>query len=247
LEYGSIGIGKSRVFEMEGRDKSSNTAVVINTIAISWEDPNDGTSFVPNSNTNCKDLYPVTGNPGWSYTGMLRAQIIPVDSFTLNRSSLANLSGTVFLCPNSANSGTSPGSVSYPDISGTEKNGPMVNGNCNVGAKPTQPRYCNAQITGLAMLQSKTYFLDLRSIYTPTRVTVRAYGTDGIDVTNQLNIAEAQTLVDSTGKAQDVLKRIQVRVPTHNSYAIPDGTSATDTICKQLTIQPGNGTAGCSP
>jgi hypothetical protein len=56
-----------------------------------------------------------------------------------------------------------------------------------------------------------------------------------------LNLKGAQTLVDSTGKAQDVLRRIQVRIPTNNGYDIPDGTHAD--ICKQYDLEPASTTS----
>ena len=64
----------------------------------------------------------------------------------------------------------------------------------------------------------------------------------------QLHIAKAQILVDSTGKAQDVLKRIQVRIPAHNTFAMPDdGTEAMSSICKQLQLTPASVAAKPAP
>jgi hypothetical protein len=64
---------------------------------------------------------------------------------------------------------------------------------------------------------------------------------------NQLNISGAQTLIDSTGKAQDVLRRIQVRVSTHDSYDIPSGTAAAGSICKQISVAPEGSTGSPNP
>jgi hypothetical protein len=77
--------------------------------------------------------------------------------------------------------------------------------------------------------------LSLRSIYKNLAVTIKAFGFDG----TQLDIKNAQTLVDSTGKAQDILKRLQVRIPTHNDYDHSDyGLETMGNLCKQLQLIP---------
>jgi hypothetical protein len=245
LEFGSVDIGKSRALEMEGRDKNTGEPVLINSVEISWEDPNDGTSFVPAANSDCTSLPPATANgsdPKWTYTGMLKMQLIPISPAFLSRDLLSNFTATAYLCPNDG-TGT-PTTTNYLKVSGSANAGLMVKGNCNQSAKPDEPRYCNAIINNLSILGAKTFFLDLRSIYNPTRVTVKAYGIGSVSSATQLNIAQAQTLVDSTGKSHDVLRRIQVRVPAHNSYAIPDGTTAS--ICKQLSLYPNQTTTPSS-
>jgi hypothetical protein len=145
------------------------------------------------------------------------------------------------MCPNSSGSG-SPGSANYGASLGANNSGVLVNGNCKTST--SQPANCNVVISNLPVNQS-TFFLNLRSIYSPTAVTVTAYSGS-----TQLELKGAQTLIDSTGKAQDVLRRIQVRVPSTNGYDVPDGaTHATGDLCKQFDLDPSvttvNG-SGCS-
>jgi Tfp pilus assembly protein PilX len=229
LEYGSID-NTSRAVEIEGHS-SDGTPVAVQTIMISWQEPNGNKTFP----TNCNTWYPASGgSQNWTYTGVMRVQLIPLNYLT--RAGLTSSSTTAFLCPNSG-SGV-PGSVDYTTATAASS-GVVINGNCSETAKP---RYCNAKITNLGGLNQTTFFLDLKGIYSPSAVTVTAYGGDGtVGSANQLNIAGAQTLVDVTGKAEDVLRRIQVRIPTYSGYAIPDGTSGTQSICKQLSLLPGDG------
>jgi hypothetical protein len=68
-------------------------------------------------------------------------------------------------------------------------------------------------------------------------MTVRIY--DNTAASNQLSIKGAQVQIDATGKVNDVLRRIQVRVPVTKSYAIPEFViQTTDSICKQLEVSP---------
>ena len=67
---------------------------------------------------------------------------------------------------------------------------------------------------------------------------------DGVDTTNKsLNFQGAQVMIDSTGKAQDVLRRIKVRKSLTDytaSNAIPLGAlDSSAAICKQFTVYEG--------
>lgn len=245
LEFDPIGVGGSpTVFQMETYN-SAGDAVVLKTIQISWEEPSGGTSFSSGPD-KCRNLYPLSGSStNWTYTTMLRAEIIPVaaNPVLLNRNALANNRAVAFLCPSQGN-GT-PGSTTYVNAS-SENGGVIIEGNCNESASP---RKCNAVIRGLDVFGQPSAFVNLRALHGNARVTVTAYGGDGaVNPSNQLAIARAQTLVDSTGKAHDVLRRIQVRVPSYNSYDVPGGTTASNKICKQLYLLPddGNSSSACA-
>jgi hypothetical protein len=237
LEYDPIGVGQSRVVYMETHNDGGD-AVMIHTIKVSWEDAAGGTTFA-GSGSSCETLYPSSGGAtNWNATSMLRVEIIPIaaGSGYLQRDNLMRNMAVAFLCPNAGNG--HPGSVTYTNASGPNA-GVIVKGNCNTAAPL---RHCSATITGLQVFQQSSAFLTLRSMQSSTRVTVEAFSSDSADPTSgRLRIAKAQTLVDSTGKAQDVLRRIQARVPAYDTYDIPDGTVGT--ICKQLYILPNSGSS----
>jgi hypothetical protein len=251
LEY-AVGTGQAKIAEMQGVDSAGNPKAV-GSIIVSWEDSGGATNFVPAAGNRCNGnatntFLPISApsGPTWNYTGVLRTQIVPIHD--LNRDALTNATFTAFLCP-LAGSGT-PTSVPYGDDTG-QNGGGVISGACKTGT--ANARYCNMRITGLGALNESTFILALRSIYNPTTVTIKLFGADA--ASTPLNIALAQVLVDSTGKAQNVLKRVQVRIPAHNGYAVPDdGTQAMDSICKQLQLTPESvpasargGGSDCSP
>jgi hypothetical protein len=231
LHYDPINATQSRTLEFTALD-STGAAAAVDSIKISWQDAGTNTQFKPG---DCTNDFPTTAN--WPYIGVLRAQVIPLDSAHLDRTTLSNSAFTAFMCPR-ASGGVTPGTANYGSSIGPANAGIIVNGNCNTSA---QPQYCNVVLSNLPPNQA-TFFVNLRSIYSPTAVTITAF-----NGSTQLRLKGAQTLIDSTGKAQDVLRRIQVRVASTNGYDIPDGVHAD--ICKQFDLDPSattsNGT-GCN-
>ncbi|HUY85450.1 MAG TPA: PilX N-terminal domain-containing pilus assembly protein [Candidatus Dormibacteraeota bacterium] len=239
LQYSTIDTTAPKVVELEGLDTSSGKPTSISTIEVSWQDPN-GAGFAPGCGSG---LFKPAGSGGWTYTGLLKVELIALNDGRGNpafdRTSLTNHAFTAFLCPNSSGSGQ-VGSLTYFSNIGAAS-GAIINGQCNSAnpsrsstASPPTPLNCNAQITTLNNLNESTFFLVMRSIYSATTVTIAAYDGSG----TQLNIGDAQVLVDSTGKAQDVLRRVQVRVPVHNNYNLTDGVDAAASLCKQLQLTP---------
>lgn len=113
-----------------------------------------------------------------------------------------------------------------------------VNGSAaNQGARPAaicDETTCRISITGLT---ANSYFARISSIYRDTSVTISATGGG---ITRELLGVQAK--IDSTGRARDVLRRIQVRIPLvnntdrlHNDYAI----ESTEGICKTYFSYPG--------
>jgi hypothetical protein len=201
---------------------------------ISWQNAQGSDSFLRGIANQCNNLYPATGGgTTWTYTGMLRAELVSIND--VSRDGLINNALTTFLCPSTSAANT----VAYNSSTTGVNSGTIISGNCST-PNTTNPQYCNAYITGLGSLNEDTFFLVLRSIYNPTAATVTLYGADGtgsVTAGNILDIKDAQFLVDSTGKAQNVLKRIQVRIPTHNNYYYaPNG--AISSVCKQLSLTP---------
>lgn len=241
-EKNPVSSTESDVVEIEGVDPNdTSNPQVIQSITISWQDAGNNTTFVPSTDCTNPGSPPTafSSTTQWNATGLLRFELIPITQ--LDRDSLIQKAFTAFLCP--ANTGTrawTPSStVNY--ASGLTNSGVVVDGSCSTNASTAtdsslEPNNCNVEITGLGGLQETAFFLDLRSIYNPTAVYISIYGS-GSPPGNQLDIAGAQTLIDSTGKAQDVLRRVQVGVPSKNGYYIPDGTYG-NTICKQLALVP---------
>lgn len=235
LYYDSILTTQSRTAEFTAIDSNDQPAAV-SSIKVSWQQSaGSNPSFV----SNCNSFTP-TAN--WTAIGVLRAELIPLTG-SLDGQGLNNVAFTGFFCPDTS---SSHNSADYGNSTGNANAGVIVDGNCQDPKAAGQPSDCNATITDLPGNQA-TYFINLRSLYSATAVTITAYNSSG----TVLRLTGAQTLIDSTGKAQDVLRRIQVRLSAKNGFDIPDGVHAD--ICKQFKLDPATTASdapagsGCDP
>jgi hypothetical protein len=106
--------------------------------------------------------------------------------------------------------------------------GKIVSGDCRTTNYPNNP-YCSVSINIPASTQ---VYLRLRSLYLQTSVTVSATSAG-----SAVSLVGDQAVIDATGKAQDILRRIQVRIPLHHDAQIPEFAIQTgDTLCKRLQI-----------
>jgi hypothetical protein len=217
LVYDNIDIAKSTVVPMKAAGADPFTSVT-----ISWQAKDAGGSPSVDS---CPDLGEFRPAANWPTNGcdagVLRVDLVPSDG-PLDRAMLASSTMTAFLYPR-------PGSatpLNYNDAIGFGGQGAIVKGDCTDGGA----RRCKVTITGL----SRTgYHLRLKSIYKPSAVTVTATSAIG-----PIPLAGAQAVVDSTGKANDILRRIQVRVPLHRAIA-PEALESVNTLCKRMKVAPG--------
>jgi hypothetical protein len=87
-------------------------------------------------------------------------------------------------------------------------------------------------------LSANQYYMRITSIYKDVTLVVSANDASS----NPLSLTNAQAVIDATGKAQDVLRRVQVHIPLTPSssnqlsdYAI----ESTDAICKRFVTMDG--------
>jgi hypothetical protein len=78
--------------------------------------------------------------------------------------------------------------------------GPIVSGNC------TDDGVCSAKITGLGVLGATSFLTHVYDYYDPSHLDIIA--NDGT-----IKISNGQAKIDVTGRARNVLKRLQVRMP----------------------------------
>lgn len=231
----------SPISNQEGKTVKISAQTNIGSLRISWQDaeldPSDSTSFA----TNGLHLLPQEGSPNSfeGHTGMLRTTIIPITN-SLSRDSIIYNSQTLFMYP-LAGAASTAGSYDYANSPTNQ--GEFVDGQCN-GANT--PRYCNVVITGLSPYATKTIYLRLKGIYRNASVTIQAYASnEGTSVPLKLN--DGQYIIDATGKANDVLRRVQVRVPINTEYNVPDAAlQSADSVCKKLLINTTKTTDLCS-
>jgi len=218
LEYNNIDTNSSRIVPITAKDGGT-----VDTISIGWQAKDGKTDLTNCANPNPTNLPPNAPAPGWQCDiGIMRVDLIPSAS-GLTRDNMVNNSMTVYLYPSS----NSAASVGIPYEKGFGTQGRIAGVKCAAG---TGPRFCNFEISGLGQTG---YMLRIKSIYKPSSATITANRAGAA-----LELKGAQAIIDSTGKANDVLRRILVRVPLANFNApYPEfAVQAVDTLCKRFAV-----------
>lgn len=224
LEYTSIDTDQSTVIPI------TPAAGTLSRIAFSWQDKTGNSTFsgCPAPTAGQFTLPAVAAWPATCNAGILRIDLVPKD-VTITRAGLASRTLSAFLYPQ--NGGTNNTTFTY-NLNSPDQ-GAIIAANCN---SASAPRKCNVSIQLSSASGTGTFYARVRSIYKSSAMTVTAYDAGN----QQLDLINAQASVDSTGKANDVLRRIAVRVPLSSigngvpSFAI----QTSDSICKRFTIGP---------
>lgn len=216
----------------------------IRTIHIGWDlasDPANLTGCPASSPT--PTALPKTSNWNCPY-GMLRVDLVPTSVVT--RDGLRTNQRTMFFYPT-----TDPQVFDY-DYNATGLTGSILPMGCTVADG------CKLDLTEL---NGASYSLRLSAIYVGGSFDVTADSASG-----PVLFSGAQAEIDATGKAQDVLRRVQVRISLSQSGGLPNtdyaiqsgsslckrfGYSATDfqipndmkqdennPLCKPITVEP---------
>lgn len=197
----------------------------ISTINISWQD----SSSASQDYAQCQSDPAVNLSPNTTWTcpaGVLRVDIVA--GTTLSRTALLNSDKGLLLVPQQNNTGNTinlPALTNSADIRGIA---------CTAGAAP---RACTANITVTA---TPKYYLRIRPVYRSADLNINVNA--GVS-----RMIGAQAIVDSTGRANDVLKRLVARIPTCASGQVcgkqPAGFAlqSAGTICKRYGVIPANG------
>lgn len=230
LEYDNIDTSHSTIIPI-----TPATAGNLESIKLSWQEKDGGVDV-----SGCPAAGSFPADPSWPATcqpGVLRVDLVP-SSGTFSRQDLISKTMTAFFYPSSGGSatfgyGSAVGFGSPPtvgSVAGSNGQGAVVAAQCT-GAGP---KVCNVTITGLS---ASGYHMRVRSIYNPNALTVSALLTGGAPT----DLTGNQALIDSTGKANDVLRRVQARVPTRKvNDTIPDfAIESVDTLCKRFRAAPG--------
>ncbi|HEX5797492.1 MAG TPA: pilus assembly PilX N-terminal domain-containing protein [Candidatus Saccharimonadales bacterium] len=217
LEFSRIG-NDSLVIPLEDKEAANQ----IDDLTVTWKRPNTGShdfsgcpsaNFPPSLNDDCD-------------AGVLRVELI--DPTGTSRSDLVAKNFTAFLSPR-PHPNSSPGSPQYSSGLGTNGQGVNWRGGCS-------GNQCSLTIHNIG---KKRLVLHLRSLYKESRVSV----TGTVDGSGEaIEFIDAQMMIDATGRASDVLKRIRVRDPlsTYSSREYTEAAIQTggDDTCKLLEIVP---------
>jgi hypothetical protein len=239
LVYGDVGRVSPTTFTVSAVNASGNP-VPVGDITIYWQDASASVNQFRNmSGASSNTAFPPVGNGAANWgksTGVLRASITAITT-PFTRDSLKNNTFTTFLYP-AHNSKSAPNTIAFGTAPAQQ--GSIVDGMCNVGniskAPTPDPRYCSVTITGITATQ---VMFNLRSIYSDSSVYITP--------SSGTTLVGAQSLVDATGRSQDVLKRIQVRIPSKGTFDMPGfDVESVNGVCKQLKLMPGAGSSdGC--
>lgn len=226
LKYDLSPSAPSKVFPIDAN------GTTIKSLEVTWtpstqDAPRTGCS---NSTSAPAALPAATAWPCRGY-GIIRIDLVPATD--LSREAMMQNMFTAFVNP--ARDVSSNQEVAYN--SGTN----ILGGTANQGVRPiascTDDK-CTITVTGMTATK---YYARVSTIYRETSLSVVAKGDSG-----DLSLVGAQVLLDATGRAQDVLRRIQVRVPLVGDSLHPDyGVQTTDSMCKQFTTYPGFPLSGC--
>lgn len=219
-----------------------SSGLALNTLQIQWRassaNENDSgntdfpalSQFCPTAANYTTLSSQATWNCGF---GMLRVELVPTDpppgSNDLSEQSLIDNEMTFYLSPNFGvvtPSTTFGYSTCLPTGStcGVIKNDQCIDNNIN-----TKGTYCQATITGLLAAH---YTMRVQSLYKDSSLTVSD---------NSGSLTGGQVLVDSTGQAASVLRRIQVRfnLTTPNGLIPDEALEAGGNICKRFLVSTG--------
>lgn len=191
----------------------------LGSLTLQWTKPRGITTSV----SNCTAAnFPATGSWNCPY-GVLRVDLVNVGNGTnLNRTSLAGNTMTLFVAPRN---GGGAASTSYSAAAQPNR----YTASCNAST-------CNFTVNGLG---SSKYYLRATEIYqTGGNLVLTSTGN---------TFANGQVVVDATGKAQDVLRRIRVALDIageNQNRTVTAPLISGQTICKQFWAYSGFQQAG---
>lgn len=219
---------KSLVYDLSTSDQSKVFPVkpesLITRVVVEWNTQSSG----PVSNCTNTATLPVAGSWSCPY-GALRVDLANT-SAGLSRSLLAqNTFSTVFMPVQSSFPGA--GSVTFSGKNAFGGNSAMQGARAPASCDNTR---CTMSIT-FASANMNEYYMRIMPLYRGTQATITAR-----NGSNLVSLKDAQIVVDATGKAQDVLRRVQVRIPLVNDGIHADyGIQSAQSVCKLFDAFPG--------
>jgi Tfp pilus assembly protein PilV len=153
---------------------------------------------------------------------VLRVDIVSANS-TFSRTNWPTTTDTIFFVP------TTAGSLSTNKAAFSPPGGGVYAASCALAASPPS---CTGVITGLS---GANYFMRVTTLYQADSPLV-------VSTSSNQPLYDAQAIIDATGKAQDVLRRVVVAadLTDANAYPIPSGALITEnSVCKQFGVTKG--------
>lgn len=223
-----------------GSIKSDRSKVVpiiaspgVNSMFFRWTDANPTRVNFDNS-CSIENRNSATDWAAANRVGMLQVDIIPVSiavPAAFDRETVTNNTATLMFYPCGGGTAASVPYSSFVSGNASGANrGNVAPVNCNGSVTPPSYR-CNIEVTGLPA--GTDFYVRVKSVYSDLNVEINGESAAGV----RSSFANAQVVVDSTGRANDVLRRVQVRLPIYKQYTIPEAAlQSQNGICKRYTI-----------
>ena len=226
INFQSVGQDPATVTTLDPVDSSGNPVTTSYNINISWQNSTGNTNNFSGCATSPNLPSYGTWNSGNCGAGLVRFDLVPSSAISSgSTSTLENETLTGFLYP-STNSGD-VGPITYSTGTPLNGQGQVTKSYCNPSSSTTYA--CSMKISNIP---SGIAYLRLEGIYGNQSVSITGADSHG----NIVDFANSQIVVDSTGKASDVLRRIQVHVPLNvDTDNTPFAIQATGSICKRFT------------
>jgi Tfp pilus assembly protein PilX len=162
--------------------------------------------------------------------GVLRVDLVPTDGGSpADAATLAKETMTFFVVPMAPGSAGATNAVTYTGANASTGNTHNIVG---VICQNTTAN-CTVKVD-TSSVSHQNYYLRVSSEYEDSLLQITADNASG----TALPLSGSQVIIDSTGKAQDVVRRIQVYVPIGlmsnqlSDYAI----ESTDSVCKRFAV-----------
>lgn len=163
------------------------------------------------------------GAGGIGYPAMLRTQFFSTDiTNTLRRVHFNSVAAVVR---------PATGGSAIPSITSSTYDEHVHNVDCQDSAVDGE-YVCSARFSGFNNPSPRVYYLHLTALYRATNIKISLF-----EANDPRSMQDAQAIIDVTGQAGDVFRRIEARVGLTNVYPLPDyAIWSNEEICKDFTI-----------
>ena len=217
-----------RLSPNSGRHMMFNTDDPLSTLTIKWGSYTNRTNFAPSLNP-ASPKFPQASS--WTYPPVIEVSITPVNSLPSSNPDgyLRSKTFTFYAYPSSGGSN----SISYDPTNV----GQVVSGSCS----GTDSYPCSVNLSNLGGQQ---YVIHVTDFYDTSNILMTA-GKVGGGTTK----FAGEPMIDVTGKARDVLKRLRVRLFINGSTSntpddnaiLPNNAVEAQNLCKRIQTAPPTG------
>lgn len=219
----------------------TKSGAVFDQIKIEWYTEQDGPVFDDATTSPAVPFPKLPTANSWptNRPSVIRAQLLQYDKdagFKLSDFDDATHNSTLFLYPTNL-SGLRGIAQSFDVGRRADATAPsLVEAGCNTSFTTTEPYACQSILTppGSIAKEKRVAYLNLIQLYDrPTTYQVTLIDSTTGDA---VKLSGVQPVVDSTGRANDLFRRVQSRINLGTSTAPDSAIDLTDKLCKTFTV-----------